>query len=85
MGNSSREGEVARLVDAELVTLTGKGFALCLLDRFSFAISFALLFSGETGMSFGLGKGTDASGRGESAECLEEELIGAERRVGSIM
>lgn len=29
-------------------------------------------------MPFGLGKGTDATGRGESAECLEEELMGAE-------
>lgn len=65
------------MVDVEVVTLTGKGFALCLLNRFPFTI-FSSFLSGETGMPFGLGKGTDATGRGESAECLEEELMGAE-------
>lgn len=36
-------------------------------------------------MSVGLGKGKDDCERGESAECLEKELMGAERRAVSAM
>lgn len=73
------------MVDAGGATLTGKGFELCLLNRSPFTIAFSLLLPGETGMSVGLGKGKDACGRGESAECLEKELTGAERRADSGM